>query len=321
MKLIIQIPCFNESQNLAQTLRDLPRKIPGVDQVEVLVIDDGSNDGTAELARRCGVEHVLRFEKNQGLAKVFSTGLEYALRHGADVIVNTDGDNQYRGDGVPGLIQPILEKRAEITIGARPIKHIKHFSIIKKKLQWLGSWLVSALAGVHVKDAASGFRAFSRDAALRIIILSRFSYTLETILLASALGISIEMVPIHTNPPTRPSRLFRSMPQYLWKSAKTVLQIFSIYKPIPFFSILGLLVFLPGVLLGIRFLYFLLIQGHGTGHIQSLILAAVFLLAGVQVTIVGILSHLVWANRRINEEILYRIKKMELSNPSKKLDA
>lgn len=313
MKLIIQIPCFNEEHTLAATVGDLPRTVAGFDAVEYLVVDDGSTDGTVAAARACGVHHVVRLPRNRGLAFAFAAGLDAALRRGADAVVNTDGDNQYRGEDVAPLVAPILEGRADMVIGTRPIGEIADFSPLKKLLQRLGSATVSLLAGARVPDAASGFRAFSREAAKRLLVTSRFSYTLETIIQAPTKGLAIACVPIRTNPATRPSRLFRSTATFLLRSAGTIGRVFVVYRPFAFFSTLGALLFAPGVALGARFIYFFA-MGEGRGHIQSLILAAVLLLGGVQLFLTGLLAHLSATNRRLAEELLVRVRSLELEN-------
>jgi len=307
-KLIIQIPCFNEEETLPQTVRDLPRALPGVDRIEILVIDDGSTDGTVATARALGVDHILPLGVNRGLARAFSAGLDFAVRHGADIIVNTDGDNQYRGADVARLVEPVLAGQADIVIGARPIEEIEDFSFVKKRLQRLGSRVVSALASVKVPDATSGFRAMSREAASRLLVTTPFTYTLDTLFQAPAKGLLVRSVPVGTNPMTRPSRLFRNIPVYLWRSLDTIFRVFTVYKPILFFSLLGTLIFLPGFVLGLRFLYFVL-HGDSDGHVQSLILAAVLLIAGFQVYLTGILAHLSSTNRKIMEEMLYQLRR------------
>jgi len=311
MKLIIQIPCFNEEHTLAATVGDLPRTVAGFDAVEYLVVDDGSTDGTVAAARACGVHHVVSLPRNRGLAFAFAAGLDAALRRGADAVVNTDGDNQYRGEDVAPLVAPILEGRADMVIGTRPIGEIADFSPLKKLLQRLGSATVSLLAGARVPDAASGFRAFSREAAKRLLVTSRFSYTLETIIQAPTKGLAIACVPIRTNPATRPSRLFRSTATFLLRSAGTIGRVFVVYRPFAFFSTLGALLFAPGVALGARFIYFFA-MGEGRGHIQSLILAAVLLLGGFQLFLTGLLAHLSATNRRLAEELLVRVRSLEL---------
>ncbi len=312
MKLIIQIPCYNEEQTLPQTLGDLPRTLPGVDQIEVLVIDDGSDDGTAQVARHLGVEHVVRLRRNRGLAHAFVVGLEHAVRLGADVIVNTDGDNQYRGEDVARLIAPILNGQADIVIGDRGVGTLAHFSPGKRLLQRLGSWVVQQAAGVRVPDATSGFRALSREAALRTLVLSNYSYTLETLIQAGARQMAVAYVLIRTNPQTRPSRLMRGLPHYLGQSAQTILRTYTLYRPLRVFFSLGLLMIGGGVLLGLRFLYFFFIRGGATGNVQSLILAAVLLIVGFQTCLIGLIADLIGFNRKILEETLYRLRRLEL---------
>jgi len=308
MKLIIQIPCYNEEKTLPITLRDLPKRIDGVDEIEILVIDDGSTDKTSLVARELGVHHIVRLTQNQGLARAFKVGLDACLRLGADVIVNTDGDNQYRGADIAKLVRPILEGEADIVIGARPIKDISHFSPLKKALQKAGSYMVSRLAGIEMPDVTSGFRAFSRDAALRLNVISSFTYTIETIIQAGKKNIPITWVPIRTNAPLRPSRLFRGIPDYLRRAVPSMLRIYGIYEPLKTFLILGLLLFIAGSAIGVRFLYFYF-TGRGGGHIQSLILAAVLVLMGFQTGVMGLVADLIGANRRLIEDLLYYLRR------------
>lgn len=302
MKLIIQIPCHNEASTLPVTVAELPRTVEGCDEVEILVIDDGSTDETAEVARRIGVDHVVRLGQHRGLAAAFRAGLEEAIRRGADVIVNTDGDNQYCGADIPRLVRPILEGRADLVIGARPIDSIQHFSFLKKRLQRLGTWVVRQVSHTDVQDAASGFRALSREAAVRLNVFSSYTYTLETIIQAGLSNMRVVSVPIRTNAPLRESRLIRSIPSYVYRSILTMLRIFVLYKPLRFFVWVGGLVFSAGLLLGLRFVYYWAL-GQGSGKIQSLILAAVLLLMGFQLGIAGLLSDLIATNRRILEEL------------------
>ena len=311
MKLIVQIPCFNEEETLPITVKDIPRNIKGIDKVEVLVIDDGSTDRTSEVAKELGVEHIVRFNRNKGLAKAFSAGLDACLKLGADIIVNTDADNQYKGEDIPKLIKPILEGKADIVVGDRQIDTIKDFSFMKKKLQKIGSLVVRHVSGTDIPDATSGFRAFSREAALNINVLSPFTYTLETIIEAGNKGMVIIGVPIRTNPKCRESRLYKNIGQYIVRSIITIIRIYTMYQPLKTFFYVGGLVFFAGFLLGLRFLYFYLI-GNGAGHIQSLILAAVLLIAGFMIIMIGLVADIVSFNRKMVEDVLYRIKKMEV---------
>jgi len=311
-KLIIQIPCLNEESTLPQVIADLPDSVPGFDTVEYLVVDDGSTDRTVEVAKEIGVHHVASLPGNKGLARAFSSGLEVALRLGADVIVNTDGDNQYRGADVARLTEPILAGDADIVIGDRDTASIAHFSRSKKRLQSLGSFVVRRFSGTSVPDATSGFRAWSREAALHMNILSPFSYTLESIIQAATKGLRIVSVPVGTNEKTRESRLMKSTTEFVLRSAATILRISVFYKPFRFFLILGTAAFLAGAAIGIRFLYFFL-TGSGDGHIQSLILAAVLILMGFTTFVLAVLADLVSVNRRLGEDLLYRVRRMELS--------
>lgn len=315
MKLIIQIPCFDEETTLPDTWNDLPRKIPGIDEVEVLVIDDGSQDRTAQVARELGVQHILELKTHVGLARGFQAGLEEALRLGADIIVNTDADNQYRGEDIPRLIQPILAGRADIVVGDRGVAHVAHFSPLKRVLQRIGSRVVQLAAGIRIPDAASGFRAYSREAALRLNILSDFSYTLETLIQAGMFKIPIEFVPVTTNPQTRKSRLAKSIPHYLMNSGITIIRAYTMYRPLRTFVTIGMAFLIVGLVLGLRFLYFLIIglsQGGAAGHVQSLILAAILMIVGVQVCLIGLAADLIGFNRRLHERILYRLKCLDV---------
>lgn len=312
MKLVIQIPCYNEAETLPATLRDLPRALPGIDTIEWLVIDDGSQDHTAQVARENGVDYVHRFTQHQGLARAFAAGLEIALRADADIIVNTDADNQYDARDLPALIAPILEHRADIVIGDRGIATLSHFSPTKRALQRLGSWVVQRASGLTVPDATSGFRAFTREAALRMIVLSDYSYTLETLIQAGARHLKVVYVPVRTRPTARASRLIHNLPDYLWQSAQTIVRAYAMFQPLRVFLMIGAMLILIGAIPALRFLYFFL-QGSGTGHIQSLIFAAIFLIVGFQVLLIGLLADLIGANRKILEEILYRLRKLENS--------
>ena len=318
MKLVIQIPCYNEEKTLPQTLLDLPKSIEGVDVIEVLVVDDGSSDDTVRVAREHGVNHIVSFPRNKGLALGFNAGLDACLRVGADIIVNTDADNQYRGEDIEALIKPILHGEAEIVIGDRNTDAIEHFSWSKKKLQGLGSWVVRHISGTTVPDATSGFRAFSREAALRMNVVSRFTYTLETIIQAGKKGMIVADVPIRTNEKTRESKLFRSNWEYIKRSVSTMLRIYAMYEPLKLFTWIGGLLFAGGVLIGLRFLFFYLFTS-GVGHIQSLILAAILVIVGFQVLVIGLLADIIGANRQLIENVLYRVRKMETSGgPAKK---
>lgn len=305
MKLIIQIPCFNEEAQLPETLAALPREVEGFTSVEWLVIDDGSTDRTAEVARENGVDHVVSLGHNQGLARVFMRGLEACLKLGADVIVNTDADNQYRADFIPALTAPVLSGQAQIAVGARPIGAIAHFSPAKRFLQKLGSRAVGLASGTGIEDAPSGFRAIHRDAAVRLYVFNPFTYTLETLIQAGRLGIPVVSVPVEVNPPTRPSRLFRSTSRYVARSAKTILRILVLYKPLRMFSLAALIIALPGIVAFMRFFYFYAI-GQGDGNIQSLIIGASLVAAGAVVMVGGIIADLVAANRVLLAEIRSR---------------
>ncbi len=316
MKLIVQIPCFNEEKTLPMTVKDIPRDIKGIDKVEVLVIDDGSTDRTSNVAKELGVEHIVRFNRNKGLAKAFSAGLDACLKLGADIIVNTDADNQYKGEDIPKLIKPILEGEADIVIGDRQIDTIKDFSFLKKKLQKIGSLVVRQVSGTDVPDATSGFRAFSKEAALNINVLSPFTYTLETIIEAGKKDMIIISVPIRTNPKRRESRLYKNIGQYIVRSIITMIRIYTMYQPLKTFFYVGGVILLAGFLLGVRFLYYYFI-GNGTGHIQSLILAAVLLIAGFMIIMIGLVADIVSSNRKLIEDTLYRVKKMEVEKDEK----
>ena len=308
-KLIIQIPCFNEEKTLPATLLDLPRELPGVDCVEWLIIDDGSTDRTVEVAKAHGVDHIIRHLRNLGLARAFMTGLEACIQFGADIIVNTDADNQYVAADIPNLIAPILSGKAQMVIGARPIGSIESFSTLKKILQKIGSWFVRKLSNVDVPDAPSGFRALSREAAMQLHVFNEYTYTLETIIQAGHKRIAVTSVPIRTNPQLRPSRLIRSIPRYIFSSGLTMARIFMTYQPFNFFVIPGLVGLAIGILIGLRFLYFYLTSG-GQGHIQSLILAAVLLSLGGFLVITGLLADLISVNRKLLEKIDWQLQKI-----------
>ena len=310
MKLVIQIPCRNEEASIGVTLAALPRKLPGIDVIEWLVVDDGSTDGTVEAARAGGVDHVVSFPRHRGLAKAFMAGLQAALAAGADVIVNTDGDNQYSAASIPDLVAPILAGKADIVVGSRPIGEIEHFSPLKKFLQRLGSWLVRLASNTQIEDAPSGFRAFSRDAAMRINVFSEYTYTLETIIQAGQKGMAVMAVSVKTNPPVRPSRLVRSVPQYLLLSMATIIRIFVTYRPLRFFTILGLVFFTPGFLLGLRFLYYYL-TNRGVGHVQSVILSGLLMGAGFLLMVIALVVDLIAVNRVLLENVDVRLRRIE----------
>jgi glycosyltransferase involved in cell wall biosynthesis len=310
MKLIIQIPCYNEAETLSVTLKDLPRQVEGFDVVELLIINDGSTDNTVEIARANGVKHIVSFPKNQGLAKVFIAGLDECLKQGADVIVNTDADNQYNAEDIPLLVKPILEGKADIVVGARPINEIDHFSPVKKILQRIGSWVVRFASKTDIPDAPSGFRAISREAALHLNVFNDYTYTLETIIQAGQKNMSIVFVPIRVNGELRPSRLVKSVSSYVRKSILTIVRIFVVYKPFLFFMTAGVLLTCSGLLIGLRFLYLYFTQDTA-GHIQSLILAAILIGIGFQTMLVAFLADLQAVNRRLLEDIQYRLRKKE----------
>lgn len=310
MKLIIQIPCYNEENSLPITLNALPKQISGIDEIEILVIDDGSTDKTVEVAKANGVQHIVSMPHNCGLAKAFVAGINGALAQGADIIVNTDADNQYCADDIEKLIRPILNKEADIVIGTRPVSNISHFSLLKKTLQKLGSWVMRRVSSTQVEDAPSGFRAFSRAAALQINIFDNYTYTLETIIQARAKGLQLVCVPVNVNPDLRD---VKNMFDYIRRSVFTMLRMFIIYRPFRFFAILASLFFTVGFLVGLRFLYFYLFS-NGAGHIQSLILAAILIITSVQIGVIAILSELFCINRKLLEYIQRRIKLQDLQN-------
>lgn len=309
-KLIIQIPCYNEEESLGITLSALPRQLLGIDHVEWLIINDGSTDSTVDVARRFGVDHIVSFPHNQGLAKAFMAGLEASLRAGADIIVNTDADNQYCAGDIPALIEPILAGKAEIVIGARSISEIKHFSGAKKFLQKLGSRVVRMASNTNIDDAPSGFRAISRDAAMRLNVFNEYTYTLETIIQAGQNGLAITSVPVRTNPYLRPSRLIKGTPSYVKSSLFTILRIFMTYQPLRFFMILGSAPFTAGFLLGVRWLI-LYLGGTPRTHVPSLILASLLMLVGVQLWIFGLVADLLSVNRKMLEDVQLRIRRIE----------
>ena len=316
MKLIIQIPCFNEAETLPLALAELPREVPGCDVVEWLIIDDGSSDNTAEVARANGVDHVVRHTCNQGLARAFMTGLEHGLELGADIIVNTDADNQYYGGDIASLVAPVVDGSADLVIGERPISQIEHFSWLKKRLQWLGSWVVRKASTTDVPDAPSGFRAISRAAATELNVFNNYTYTLETIIQAGQRNMAIASVPVRVNEDLRPSRLVKSIPSYIKRSIVTIIRIFVIYRPFRFFAAIGAVSFGLGSLLGLRFLVYWLL-GQGDGHVQSLILAAVLLIAGFQTILVAFLADQLAANRLLLQQIRSRMLRSGLTRPGR----
>ena len=313
MKLIIQIPCYNEEKLLPETIKNLPYEIPGIDEIEILVIDDGSSDGTVRVAQELGVHHIIQQPFHVGLATTFKIGIETCLKRGADIIVNTDADNQYSANDIPKLIEPILAGRADLVIGDRNVSSIPSFSPLKRLLQKLGSWVVSKAASLEIPDAASGFRALTRETALKTLVLSHYSYTLETIIQAGALRLSVVYVPIATNSPTRPSRLIRNMPHFLGNAVGSILRAYAIYRPLRVFFTIGLILLSAGIFLGIRFVYYFTLA-KGSGHVQSLILAAILLIVGFQTLLIGLIADSIGANRKILDEVLYRLKKIEYGN-------
>jgi glycosyltransferase involved in cell wall biosynthesis len=314
MKLIIQIPCFNEAEHLPKTLQQLPRAVEGFDAVEILVIEDGSTDETAQVARQHGADHVLHLSRHVGLAQAFANGLDACVRLGADVIVNTDADNQYLATDIRKLVAPILLGEAELVIGDRGVDKVKHFPIHKRALQTLGSRVVSGAAGFNIPDATSGFRAMTREVALETLVLSHYSYTLETLIQSGAKNVRVRFVPIETNPPERPSRLFRSIRNYLLNSVGTIIRSFTLYRALRIFTVISAIFLLIGLGIGVRFLVFYF-QGQGTGNVQSLILASIFLIVGFITFMIGLIADLVSFNRKILEEVLYRLRRQDSKHP------
>jgi glycosyltransferase involved in cell wall biosynthesis len=310
MKLIIQIPCYNEEKTLELAYNDLPRHIDGIDTIEYLIINDGSKDNTVARARELGFHHIVSFKRNKGLAKGFMAGIDACLHLGADIIVNTDADNQYCGADIEKIVRPILDEKADIVIGERPIDQTEHFSWKKKKFQHLGSWVVRVASGTDIPDAPSGFRAYSRDAALRLNVVNEYTYTLETIIQAGNNKTAMTSVPIRTNPETRPSRLFSSMWRYMKRSSTVITRSFVMYKPLKFFMTIGFVLLLIGAVLGIRFLI-LMAMGEGDGHVQSLILTAILIMMGFQTITLGLLGDTIASNRKLLEDVQYRVRKME----------
>jgi glycosyltransferase involved in cell wall biosynthesis len=319
MKLIIQIPCWNEESTLPATLATIPRQVAGVDQVEVLIVDDGSRDGTVAVARAHGADHIVRHTTNQGLAAAFQTGLDACLRLGADIIVNTDADNQYPQDRIPDLIAPILRGEADMVIGDRQVRRIEHFSPPKKVLQGWGSWVVRQVSGTSVPDAPSGFRAFSREAALRINVITNYTYTLETIIQAGKKNLAVGHVPITTNPITRKSRLIRSIPDYIKKNAVTIVRLYSLYEPLKVFFYIGLILLLIALFGGGRLIWFwFTLEGQNwrqtfERHTPTTIATVIALVFGFQIWLIGLIADLIASSRRLIEETLYRVKKLELN--------
>ncbi|WP_243077598.1 glycosyltransferase family 2 protein [Pantoea sp. MQR6] len=309
MKLIIQMPCFNEAETLEIALTALPREVEGFDSVEWLIIDDGSTDATIEVAKRCGVDHVVQHMGNKGLAVAFMTGIENCLKQGADVIINTDADNQYDASNIPDLVKPILKKKSEMVIGARPISTIEHFSPAKKFLQKLGSWVVRGASKTNIPDAPSGFRAISKSAAQKLMVFSEYTYTLETIIQAGQKDISICSVPVNVNDDLRPSRLVKSIPSYIQRSIFTIIRIFVIYRPFRFFLTIGSSLMLVGFLISVRYMYFYLFES-GNGHVQSLILSAILIMMGFQTILVSFLADLLSANRKLLEDVRVKINQI-----------
>ncbi len=316
MKLIVQIPCLNEEATLPEALRSIPRQIPGIDKVEVLVIDDGSTDRTSAVAREHGADHVVRFPRRKGLAYGFMAGLDNCVHLGADIIVNTDADNQYPAADIPLLIAPILAGEADMVIGDRRVSEVAHFSWGKRRLQELGSWVVRKVSGTDVPDTTSGFRAFTRDAALRINIVSEFTYTLESIIQAGKKRMAVAHLPIEAKQ-TRPSRLYSSTWDYVKRSGATILRIYAMYEPFKVFILLGSTLFFAGALLGLRYAYFWWL-GDIRGHLQSAILSVLLLILGFQTLQWGIMADLIASNRKLLEDLLYRIRKAELQAPERR---
>jgi glycosyltransferase involved in cell wall biosynthesis len=310
MKLIIQIPCLNEEKTLPVTFKDLPKKIDGIDKIEILIIDDGSSDATEDVAKKLGADHILRFNRRVGLARAFKAGLEESLKLGADIVVNTDADNQYDASYIERLVEPIIEKKADMVIGDRQIQKTNHQGIIKGFLQFLGSRIVSKLSGLNIKDVTSGFRAFSKKAALELNIVSDFSYTLESIIQAGEKGLVVENIPIKTNPPLRESRLFKNDFHYIQKSIATIIRVYVAYEGFRVFVTSGFLLISAGAALILRYFYFFFTNQNPAGHIQSLIFASVLITIGFLVGVLGLLTDLVCNTRKLTEESLVKLKKL-----------
>ena len=313
MKLIIQTPCHNEAQVITNTIKALPTVLDGIDSIEYLVIDDGSDDDTAAVAIAAGAHHLVSLPGHMGLAAAFTSGLDACIKNGADVIVNTDADNQYHAEDISLLVKPIVDGRAQIVVGDRGVATSQNFSPIKRLLQRIGSWVVAQISGMDIPDATSGFRALTREAAMRTLVLNDYSYTLETLIQAGARRMPVEYVKIRTNPQTRPSRLIRSVPHYLANSIATIVRSYTMYRPLRVFTIIGSIFILGGLALAGRFLYFYFI-GQGSGHLQSVVLAAVLLIVGFQVILIGLVADLIGFNRKILEELLYRVRFLEVDH-------
>ena len=309
MKLIIQIPCYNEAETLEIALNALPKHIDGIDEIEYLIINDGSKDNTVEVAKKWGVNYIVNFRRNKGLAKGFMAGLNECLKQGADIIVNTDADDQYCGEDIAKLVEPILQGKADIVIGERPIDQTEHFSPLKKKLQHFGSWVVRKASNTDIPDAPSGFRAYSREAALKTNVVNEYTYTLETIVQAGRNKIAITSVPIRTNAELRPSRLFNSMFGYIKRSMLTILRAYLMYKPLMVFTTVAAIPTVIGIILGIRYIV-LLCMGQGGGNVQSLILCAMLIIIVVQTFVMGMLADVISANRKLLQDVQYKTRKM-----------
>jgi glycosyltransferase involved in cell wall biosynthesis len=312
MKVIIQIPCFDEEEQLPGTLRDLPRELTGVDEVEWLVIDDGSTDRTVEVARTHGVDHIVRLTNNKGLAAAFQAGLDASLKLGADIVVNTDADNQYFGGDIPKLIEPILRGHADMVVGDREVETVEHFSPLKKRLQRLGSAVVRQASDTGVPDTTSGFRAYNREAAIQMQVVSKFTYTLETLIQAGKMLVAVDHVPIRTNPKTRESRQFPSMWAYVRRNAVAIFRVYSMYEPLRVFMTAALILGIAALVIWGRFAYFYVVEGEGAGHVQSLILGAVLFIAAVQLAALGVVGDVLAGSRVLQQRILERVRRVEL---------
>ncbi len=312
MKLIIQIPCLNEETTLPATIADLPRQIDGIEQIELLIVDDGSTDRTIDVAREHGVDHVVRLTNNKGLAAGFQAGLDACLKLGADVVVNTDADNQYRGADIPKLVAPILAGKADMVVGDRRVSRIEHFSGAKKTLQRLGSWVVRRLSGTEIADTTSGFRAYNREAALQLLVVDEFTYTLESLIQAGKMLIAVDQVQVGTNPQTRESRLFDSTGSYVRRNALAILRIYARYEPLRVFATAGLIVFALAIAAWMPFLIDWIINGDSTGHIQSLILGAVLFIVAVQLVALGVIGDLLAGQRVMTQRVFERVRRIEL---------